>query len=132
MADGVNQQRSFPARAMIAIPTLKLGWLPVLVVAPCILLSVAAVASPSGMQTDPRDVVRNLIQHELTEEEQDCSHWMYLMRRSEPGAAEIHEVVETAWGDLDIVLMRNGHQLADAERQKEIDRLKRLAMNPRQ
>ena len=99
----------------------------------CALLGGLALTSQQGSgDVRPNDVVRRIIQHEILAEKRDHSHWMYLQYYSDPDKAETREVVETQWGDLQIVLSRNGHELAGKERLRQIERLKRLAMDSTQ
>jgi hypothetical protein len=84
-------------------------------------------AQLGSLTLPPRDLVRQVLDHELKAQEEDHSHWRYLVHYEKPGESETREVIETSDGDVYIVLSRNGQAISLEEREKQIQRLKQIA-----
>jgi hypothetical protein len=84
-------------------------------------------AQTGSLTLPPRDFVRGVIDHELKAQEEDHSHWRYLVHYEKPGESETREVIEAADGDVYIVLSRNGQTISPEEREKQSQRLKQIA-----
>ena len=79
-------------------------------------------------QSSPNELVRRVIDNELSAENQDHSHWMFRLEKEDrSGQKEVDEVVETKDGDLVRPILRNGRELPAKQRQ-ESDR--QLGRNP--
>jgi hypothetical protein len=75
-------------------------------------------------KTNPNQWVRNAIENELRQEQQDTSHWMFKLQTQTPnGSAEVDEVAETAQGDLKRPLVLNGRKLSARESEKRLQQL---------
>ena len=61
----------------------------------------------------PHELVRRVVANELKCEQQDHSHWSFLLNTRKPqGQTEVDQVVETKDGDLKRPLLINGHNSA--------------------
>jgi hypothetical protein len=83
---------------------------------------VDAVAQQPG--TNPNQWVRQAIDHELQAEQQDTSHWKFLLKnRKSNGNFEVDQVVETAQGDLKRPLIINGRKLSAKESDQRMEKM---------
>jgi hypothetical protein len=81
-------------------------------------------------QPDPSQLVRAVINNELKINQQDRSHWMYRDQREEAKKSTVKEVIETKDCDVDLLVSSNGQILTPEQRQKENERIEKLASDP--
>jgi len=85
-------------------------------------LAVECVAQQPS--TDANQWVRHAIEHELQVEQQDTSHWKFLLKnRKSNGDFEVDQVVETAQGDLKRPLIINGRKLSAKESDQRMEKM---------
>ena len=89
-----------------------------------IALTFCALALPARAQSPqlpPNEFVRKVINHELTAEDNDHSHWMFrLETEKRNGQKDVDDVVETKDGDLKRPILIDGHE-PTPEQRKQID-----------
>jgi len=84
---------------------------------------------PNSVATN--ELLRRVIANELTSEQQDHSHWSFLLNTRKPqGQTEVDEVVETKNGDLKRPLLINGHKLNSEQQHKADKGIQQLVQNP--
>lgn len=82
-------------------------------------LTLPAIAQ--SPQMPPNEFVRKVINHELTAENNDHSHWMFrLETEKKNGQKDVDDVIETKDGDLKRPILIDGHQPTPDQR-KQID-----------
>ena len=83
---------------------------------------VGAVAQQPG--SNPNQWVRHAVEHELQAEQQDTSHWKFLLKNQKAnGNFEVDQVVETAQGDLKRPLIINGRKLSAKESDQRMEKM---------
>ncbi len=82
--------------------------------------------------SDATQLVRSVIDNELNSTRQGQTQWMYRRQRREADKATITEVVETKNCDFHLLLALDGEALTPDQRQKENQRLEKLANDPRE
>lgn len=87
--------------------------------------TLAAMILPAGAQSaqkiPPNELVRTVINHELSAEANDHSHWMFrLETENKNGSKDVDDVVETKDGDLKRPILINGYE-PTPEQRKSID-----------
>jgi hypothetical protein len=82
--------------------------------------------------SDAKQLVRSVIDNELDSSRQGQTQWMYRLQRQEADKATVTEVVETKNCDFHLLLALNGEALTPDQRQKENERLEKLANDPRE
>jgi hypothetical protein len=75
-------------------------------------------------------LVRRVLANELKCEQQDHSHWMFLLKTHNVGQIEADRVIETKDGDIKRPVSINGHALSEEQRKKAEQRLQQLAQDP--
>jgi hypothetical protein len=109
----IRYSRSSLNSTLVLLACLSVQW--------CFAGDPAAVA-----KRNPEQLVRAVVGNELRASEQDHSHWMYRDHDVEPGKNIVQECVETAAGEICRMLERDGHGLAQQERQQEKNHLQQL------
>lgn len=96
----------------------------------------APIAAQQPMQAvkplpaDAGSFVRELIGNELSAQKNDRSRWSYhLYHESERGSQD-RQVIETARGNIARTMLQNGKPLDAADRARDDQRIKGLAVNP--
>lgn len=87
------------------------------------------LASPQ-LPADANQLVRTVIDKELTVGHLDHAHWKYQIRTREDEKETVKEIVETKNCDVDRTISVNGKPLSAQERQNEDARLNKLASDP--
>jgi hypothetical protein len=82
------------------------------------------------LPADANQLVREVIDNELKVSNQDHTHWMYQQQSRDGDKTTVKEIVETKDCDLDFTISINGKPLTAEERQKEDERLRKLATDP--
>jgi hypothetical protein len=92
-----------------------------------------AFEPPEGndpQQQDPQQLIREVISHELSAEQQDQSLWQFEQTSQNHGKTEQFEVVETKQGPLQRLVAINGRPLTAPEAHKQDQRLKEILAHP--
>jgi hypothetical protein len=76
------------------------------------------------------DYVRQMIQHELAQQDGDHTHWRYHLHREDEKNNKDLDVIETTGGNLSRALLWNGQPLTPEMRQKDDERLHKLVSDP--
>jgi hypothetical protein len=86
----------------------------------------------SGRQhsSPAQELVQRVVANELNGQSADHSHWMFRMQHEESGNSVVKEVIETANGNLERVVERNGKPLDAAEQKEEDRRIQALVRDP--
>src|SRR6185437_12883309 len=84
--------------------------------------------------TEPaQELARRVLANELKSEQQDHSHWMFLLKTYKPaGQTEVDLVIEIKDGDIKRPVLINGHGLNEEQRKKADQRLQQFANDPRE
>jgi hypothetical protein len=86
-------------------------------------------AAPSGEPA--QELARRVLANELKSEQQDHSHWMFLLKtRKAAGQSEADQVIETKDGDIKRPVSINARELSEEQRKKADQRLQQLAHDP--
>jgi hypothetical protein len=78
---------------------------------------------------DPKDIVRTAMQAELAADKNDHTRWRYRDAKKD-GTDTVAIVVETDYGAVRRVIMRNGQPLNEAEARAEDERVQRFIHDP--
>jgi len=79
----------------------------------------------------PQELARRVLANELKSEQQDHSHWMFLLKTYKPaGQTEVDQVIETKDGDIKRPVLINGHGLSEEQRKKADQRLQQFTNDP--
>ncbi|MGH9513158.1 MAG: hypothetical protein ACRD2U_13585 [Terriglobales bacterium] len=90
------------------------------------LLVSSVLATCQSSQPSPEQLIRRVIDHELSAESHDDSHWMFrLETEHKNGQKEVDEVIETKDGDLKRPILINGQPLSEKQRQRSDRQLAR-------
>jgi hypothetical protein len=95
-----------------------------------LLAGAAFLPAQQSPPVDVKQVVRSMVDNELENSHPDQSRWMYRLQRQEGDKATVKEVVETKNCDIQFLLSLNGEALTPDQRQKESERLEKLANDP--
>jgi hypothetical protein len=76
------------------------------------------------------DYVRQMIQHEFAQQDQDHTHWRYHLHREDEKNNKDLDVIETTGGNLSRALLWNGQPLTPELRQKDDERMHKLVSDP--
>jgi hypothetical protein len=80
---------------------------------------------------NPKGLAKSVVANELKSEQQDHSHWSFLLNTRKPqGQTEVDEVVQTKDGDLKRPVLINGHKLNSEQQQKADKGIQQLVQNP--
>lgn len=74
--------------------------------------------------------VREVIQREISVEDNDHTHWRYLKHREDEKGSNDRDVIQTKEGQLARTLLINGKPLSAEERKKDEDRMRKLVTDP--
>ena len=88
------------------------------------ILALAALALPLTLaraQT-PQQIIQQVVDTERTENKNDQSRWVYLEHSVKPKEQLLCWVANTPQGNVDRVLVKNGHELAVPEQQTQIQK----------
>lgn len=89
-----------------------------------------SVAVAGFAQTDPNQLVREVVQHEVASANSDHSHWSYRQQHTEPAKTVSKECVDTSEGSICRRLAEGGHELTAQEQQEEKRRIQSFLNNP--
>jgi hypothetical protein len=97
-----------------------------------VLLSAKAIANqaPPAPSLSPDELVRKVVNHELQEENQDHSHWMYQVVTNSPAPSKTSIVVETKNGNVTYLDSIDGRPLSPRQRTEENRRVGRFISDP--
>lgn len=92
----------------------------------------AAQHKGAKLSTEPaQELARRVLANELKSEQQDHSHWMFLLKTYKAaGQSEVDQVIETKEGDIKRPVSINGRGLNEEQRKKADQRLQQLAHDP--
>jgi len=79
---------------------------------------------------DTNQYVRLAIDHELTEQERDHSHWRYSLHREDNKGNQDRDVIETSEGSLSRTLLKWGRPLNAEEREADNARMQKQISDP--
>jgi len=82
------------------------------------------------LPTDPTELVRNAVAHELNAMDNDHTRWMYRLHKEDEKNTQDREVIETKDGSLSKVLLFNGQPLTVEQRQQDQERMRRQVEDP--
>jgi hypothetical protein len=88
------------------------------------------VQAQTQQQPGPGDLVKSVIQKELSSSASSDVQWKYVLEKDIDGKRETREVVETKSGSLDRLLAIAGKPLGTTQQHDELQRLLRLSHNP--
>jgi hypothetical protein len=78
-----------------------------------------------------QELARRVLANELKSEQQDHSHWMFLLKTyKSAGQSEVDQVIETKEGDIKRPVSINGRGLNEEQRKKADQQLQHLAYDP--
>jgi hypothetical protein len=97
-----------------------------------LLVETTLLAAQQEPASDAKQLVRTVIDNELDSSHQGQTQWMYQLQRQETDKATVTEVVETKNCDFHLLVALNGEALTPDQRQKENQRLEKLANDPRE
>lgn len=80
---------------------------------------------PEALPTDPNQYVRQVIEHELQEQDRDHSLWRYHIHREDDKNNQDRDVIETKEGQLARTILLWGKPLSAEERQSDLERMQR-------
>jgi hypothetical protein len=83
-----------------------------------------------SLPQDANQYVRASIQHELTEEDRDHSHWRYSLHREDSKGSQDRDVIETPEGSLSRTLLKWGRPLNAQEHQEDEARMQKQVSDP--
>jgi hypothetical protein len=101
-----------PALSTAEYAKARLFWLGILVLLPLTL---------AHAQT-PQQIVQQVIDTERAQNRNDHSQWIYLDHSSKPKAQLLQWVATTPHGDVDRILVKDGHELPEPEQQSLIQK----------
>lgn len=99
-----------------------------LILLSCAWLSGKSLAS--SQPSDPQQLVRQVIDHEVQMDNVDHSHWRYKQTHTEPGKNVVRECVDTRQGTICKRVAESGRALTPAEQKAEDRRIQNLLQNP--
>ena len=70
----------------------------------------------------PQQIIQQIVDTERTANKDDHSQWIYLDHSTKPKERLLRWVATTPRGDVDRVLVKDGHELPEAEQQNQIQR----------
>jgi hypothetical protein len=88
----------------------------------------AATVTP--LPQDANHYVRQAIQHELAEQDQDHTHWRYHFHREDKKYNYDRDVIETREGEISRTILWNGQPLTPELREKDEGRMRQLLTDP--
>jgi hypothetical protein len=74
-----------------------------------------------GQDGTPKQIVQQAVQTELTADRADHSCWLYYEVNRKPRESLTQWVAQTAHGELNRVIMRNGHPVSISEQKQKMD-----------
>src|SRR5579862_994766 len=83
-------------------------------------------ASRVRHRVSAQDLLRKVVEHEISADKEDQSHWMYESTERKPGRVVTKEVIETKQGDLDRLLSINGKEISEEQQKSESERIQKL------
>ena len=91
-----------------------------------------AQSKDTKLSTEPaQELARRVLANELKSEQQDHSHWMFLLKTYKAaGQSEFDQVIETKEGDVKRPISINGRGLSQDQRKKADQRLQQLTHDP--
>jgi len=90
----------------------------------------ARQGSESPLPKDANQYVREVIQREISIENNDHTHWRYHKHREDEKGSNDRDVIQTKDGQLSRTLLINGQPLNDEDRQKDRERMHKLVADP--
>ncbi len=78
------------------------------------------------------ELLRTVVQHEISADKEDQSHWMYKSTQRKSGRVVTKEVIETKEGDLDRLLSINGKDISEQQQKSESERIQKLVSDPQE
>lgn len=90
-------------------------------------------ADPHGetpLPKDPTQYVRQTIEHEITVENNDHTHWRYHLHREDEKNNIDRDVIQTKDGQLSRTMLINGQPLTAEQRQKDEERMHKFVVDP--
>ncbi len=107
----------------------------------CTLLAGSAAVSagsPGATSTDARhrlsagELLRTVVEHELSADKEDQSQWMYKSRKHKSGRVVTEEVIETKQGDLERLLAVDGKAVGEQKQKSESERIQKMVADPQE
>lgn len=104
----------------------------VIVIATTIVLGLSALSQSDfeSLGVSANELARRVVTNELKFQEEDHGHWRYRLEKEDSGRKQVQDILETSHGSLDRLVSVDGHPLDAKQRQKENQRLQRLASYP--
>jgi hypothetical protein len=83
-----------------------------------------------AQQENPKELVKDIVQHELKADAADHSRWMYLDKKKTASGSTLKLVVETPNGNLSRTLKINGKRLTPQQRAADQQRMQKFVTEP--
>jgi len=118
---------------VLRFPVPGLSWAQALIVAAMLMPTAVAQQSEQAAKPLPADAgafVREVIGNELNAQQNDRSHWSYRLHREDDRGSQDRQVIESARGNMARTLLLNGRPLSAADRVRDDERMKNLAVDP--
>jgi hypothetical protein len=87
-------------------------------------------ATPTPLPQNANDYIRQVIQNELTQQENDHSHFRYFLHREDDKGSQDRDVIETREGSLSRTLLKFGRPLTTEEREQDDERIQKQLSDP--
>jgi len=78
------------------------------------------------------ELLRAVVQHEISADKEDQSHWMYKSTERKPGRVVTKEVIETKEGELDRLVAIDGKPVSEEQQKSESERIQKLVSDPQE
>jgi hypothetical protein len=88
--------------------------------------SVSSEAPPPPLPPDANQYIREIVNHEISADATDHSHWRYRIHREDEKGTQDRDVIETKDGQLARTLLINGKPLTPEQRAADETRMKKL------
>ena len=83
-------------------------------------------SSVAAGQFSPKDLVRAVIETELSTQAVDDAHWSYQVTREEQGKISQKQVIQTAQGSIDRLVSVDTHPLTSSQEEQEAKRIRHV------
>lgn len=93
-------------------------------------VSDGTTSATRGHRLSAQELLRNVVNHELSADKDDQSRWMYKSTKHKEGRLETTEVIETKEGELHRLISIDGKALSEEQQKSERQRIQKVANDP--